>query len=225
MAGADDCGVLEDASVMVPEKYRLAAIGRHLLAAFERRRPAIARFDAEAIASLSAESEAALTQMEAQLHEMEMNDPPYWAKVRHAMENVVIPRYVALAREENVRAADDYGLWRGGDIVARATFAGVGLFLGGLAVAIPWIPVTEKWVPWLLFVGGPFVPDAYFWWYQRRYRKKLDRLIAELQQAGESIETYRPLSEVQRTLAGEGAPSQEQNGSQHPEGRVPQGRL
>jgi hypothetical protein len=187
---------------MVPDKYRLETVGRHLIEAFERRRPAIAAFDAPAEATLHAEADTELAQMQRQLAEMGMDDPPYWAKVADAVHRIVIPRYIALAREENAQAARDYGLWRGGDIAARAAFAGAGLVLGALAVAIPWIPVTEKWVPWLLFVGGPFVPDAYFWWYHRRYRRRLDGLIAELAQAGSSIETYRPLSEVQRTLAG-----------------------
>ena len=209
---------------MVPEKYRLAAIGRYLLEAFERRRPAIATWDAQAEESLRAEAAAALAQMQQQLHEMEMDDPAYWEKVADAVTKVVIPRYLTLAKEENARAARDYGLWRGGDIVARATFAAVGLVLGAAAVAIPWIPVTEKWVPWLLFVGGPFVPDAYFWWYHRRYQKKLERLLGELARAGDSIEIYRPLSEVQRTLAGGIDDPSEQHGSQHHQPRVPENR-
>ena len=209
---------------MVPEKFRLAAIGRYLLEAFERRRPAVASWDAKAEESLRAEAAAELKQMEQQLHEMEMDDPPYWRKVADAIDKVVIPRYLALAKEENARAANDYGLWRGGDIVARATFAAVGLVLGAAAVAIPWIPVQEKWVPWLLFVGGPFVPDAYYWWYHRRYQKKLELLLGELARAGDSIEIYRPLSEMQRTLAGPTEAAQEQHGSQHPQGRVPENR-
>src|SRR5437868_2029077 len=133
---------------MVPGKFTLAAIGRYLLEAFERRRPAIATWDAQAEESLRADAKAALAEMQKQLHEMEMDDPPYWEKVADAVNKIVIPRYVALARAENARAARDYGMWRGGDIVARATFAAAGLVLGAAAVAIPWIPVTEKWVPW-----------------------------------------------------------------------------
>jgi hypothetical protein len=209
---------------MLPEKYRLAAIGRYLLEAFERRRPTIATWDAQAEESLRAEAAAELLQMQKQLREMDMDDPPYWEKVADAINKIVIPRYMALARDENARAARDYGMWRGGDIVARATFAAAGLVLGAAAVAIPWIPVTEKWVPWLLFIGGPFVPDAYLWWYHRRHQKSLERLLGDLQRAGESMETYRPLSEVQRTLAGASEAPQEQNGSQRPQSRVPEGR-
>ena len=185
---------------MVPEKYTLAAIGRHLLGAFERRRPAIESWDTKTEESLLGDARAELAQMRKQLGEMGMDDPEYWAHADEAVRRVIIPRYVAMAREENRKAARDYGLWRGGDLIARGAFAAVGLVLGAAAVAIPWIPVSEKWIPWALFVSGPFLPDAYFWWYHRSYQKKLDRLVTELAAAGEGLEKYRPLSEMQRLM-------------------------
>ena len=185
---------------MVPEKYTLAAIGRHLIEAFERRRPAIETWGEATEESLRAEAAAELAQMQRQLGEMGMQDPGYWERAEGFVRAVIIPRYVAIAREENELAARDYGLWRGGDIIARGAFAAAGLVLGAAAVAIPWIPVTEKWIPWALFVGGPFLPDVYFWWYRRRHRRRLERLLGELAQASESLEKYRPLSEVQRAL-------------------------
>ena len=200
--GAAATSVLEPRGIMVPEKYRLPAVGRFLLEAFERLRPALKTWDASTAAQLEREAATELAQMRQQLTELGVDDPVYWDKVAAAVNKVVIPRYLALARDENEQAGRDYGMWRGGDLIARGTFAAAGLVLGAAAVAIPWIPVTEKWVPWLLFVGGPFLPDAYAWWYRRRYTKKLEALIAELAQAGESLETYRPLSEVQRTLLG-----------------------
>ena len=140
---------------MVPDKYKLAAVGKYLMGAFERKRPAIAKWDEATAAQLRAEAEAEIEQMQRQLGEMGMQDPSYWDKVRKAVREVIVPRWMALAREENERAAKDYGLWRGGDLVARAAFAAAGLVLGAAAVAIPWIPVQEKWIPWLFFVGGP----------------------------------------------------------------------
>lgn len=191
---------------MVPEKYRLPAVGRHLLEAFERLRPALKSWDGATEAQLVREADVEIAQMQRQCTELGVDDPPYWLKVSQAVQKIIVPRYIALARDENAQAARDYGMWRGGDLVARGTFAVVGLVLGAAVVAIPWIPVTEKWVPWLLFVGGPFLPDAYGWWYRRRYQKKLEGLIAELHRAAESLERYRPLSEVQRTLVGPDAP-------------------
>jgi len=185
---------------MVPEKYRLAAIGRFLLEAFERKRPAMSAWDE---APLVAAADEELARMQLQLKELGMDDPGYWARARELMREVLVPRWIALARAENELSAKDYGMWRGGDLLARGAFALGGLVLGGFVVWAPFIPIWEKWIPWALFVGGPFIPDAYFWWYRRRYRRKLESLLGELAQAGESLEMYRPLSEVQRTLTGE----------------------
>ena len=138
--------------------------------------------------------------MEAQCRELGVDDPSYWAKVRGLLTTVLMPRYASLAREEIKLSRAGYHLWRGGDLVARLAFAAVGLLLGAAAVEIPWIPVQEKWVPWLLFVGGPMLPDAQLWFYRRRHAKRLKQLIADLAGAGASLDTYRSIAELQQTL-------------------------
>src|SRR2546428_427133 len=52
---------------MVPEKYRLAAVGRFLLEQFELRRPGIRDWSPRAEASLRQEAESELQLMEQQL--------------------------------------------------------------------------------------------------------------------------------------------------------------
>jgi hypothetical protein len=185
---------------MVPAKYGLAAIGRHLVSLFEVRRPAIARFDGEARALLRREADEALAQMEQQSRELGVDAPRHFRRAREVVENVLLPRYLALAKVENEAAAKDYGLWRGGDLVARGAFALFGLVLGALMVWIPWIPVYEKWVPWALFVLGPFLPDAYLAWYRRKHEKKLEALVNDLAREGETLDAYRPLSEIHEAL-------------------------
>jgi cytochrome P450 len=192
---------------MVPEKYSLAAIAQHLLALFEVRRPGIARWDAETLQRFGREADSALQQMEQQCRELGVDDPPHWQRARAVVQDALLPRYARLAETENAAAARDYGMWRGGDLVARASFALAGLVLGAIAVAVPWIPVQEKWLPWALFVLGPFLPDAYSWWYRRQHRKRLEGLVADLAREGATLEAYRPLSEVQHSLGfrGDGA--------------------
>jgi hypothetical protein len=116
------------------------------------------------------------------------------------VDQVLLPRYARLAEQENALAAREYGLWRGGDLVARGAFALAGLVLGAAMVAIPWIPIYEKWFPWALFILGPFIPDAYVFWYRRKHAKKLDQLVVDLAREGATLDAYRPLSEVQRSL-------------------------
>jgi hypothetical protein len=185
---------------MVPEKYGFAAIAQRLVSLFEVRRPGIARWDADALAWLRREADEALSQMEKQCRELGIDDPPHWRRARDVVEHVLLPRYARLAEEENALAARDYGLWRGGDLVARGTFALAGLVLGAAMVAIPWIPIYEKWFPWALFILGPFIPDAYVAWYRRKHAKRLEQLVVDLAREGATLETYRPLSEVQRSL-------------------------
>jgi len=43
-------------------------------------------------------------------------------------------------------------------------------------------------------------PDIAMWWYRRRYRKKLEELVRDLGKAGETLDTYRPLSELTHSL-------------------------
>lgn len=185
---------------MVPQKYSLAAVAQHLLALFEVRRPGIARWDEKALERLRREADSALQQMEKQCRELGMDDPQHWDRARAVVRDALLPRYAQLAQAENAGAAREYGMWRGGDLVARGAFALVGLVLGVIVLALPWIPVYEKWLPWALFVLGPFVPDAYSWWYRRRYRKRLEALVADLAREGATLEEYRPLSEVQHSL-------------------------
>jgi len=191
---------------MVPAKYSLAAIGRHLVSLFEVRRPAIARFDGEALALFRREAEEAIAQMEQQARELGCDDARHFKRARDVVETVLLPRYLKLAKSENEAAAAEYGLWRGGDIVARGAFALAGLVLGALMVWIPWIPIYEKWFPWALFVLGPFLPDAYLWWYRRKHEKKLEALVHDLAREGETLEAYRPLSEMHEAL---GAPGED----------------
>lgn len=185
---------------MVPEKYSLASIGRYLIEAFERRRPALRAWTPEVEATLRADCEQELLQMERQLKELEIDDPAYWHRARELVDDVLIPRYAKLAADEIALANKEYGIWRGGDLIARATFAAAGLALGIVAVELPYIPVYEKWFPAVLLVAGPWFPDIALWWYRRRYQKKLNGLIADLAKANRSIDTYRPLSEISRSM-------------------------
>ena len=197
---------------MVPEKYRLAAVGRYLLEQFELRRPGIREWTPQVEASLRQDAEGELQLMEKQLRELGIDDEQYWLRVRRALDEILLPRYAALATGEIALAKRDYGIWRGGDLVARAAFALAGFVLGVICVEVPYIPIQAKWFPAVLLVLGPLFPDAVMWLHRRRWRKKLEALVADLGLAGQTLETYRPLSELTRALE---APA-ERNGLAEP---------
>ena len=190
---------------MVPDKYRLPAVGRFLLEQFELRRPGIRQWSPEVEASLRKDAEAELQLMEKQLRETGMDDAGYWQRVRRALDEILVPRYAALATSEIELAKRDYGIWRGGDLIARATFALAGFVLGIICVEVPYIPIQAKWFPALLLVLGPLFPDAVMWLHRRRWRRKLEELVGDLRHASETLDTYRPLSELTHAL---GMPSE-----------------
>lgn len=194
---------------MVPDKYRLAAVGRYLLEQFELRRPGLRQWTKEAEESFRQQAEGELLLMEKQLRELGMDDVQYWQRVRRALDQILLPRYGALATQEIALAARDYGIWRGGDLVARATFALAGFILGILCVEVPYIPIQARWFPALLLVLGPLFPDAVMWLHRRRWQRRLDALVADLARASETLETYRPLSELTRALELPGEPAME----------------
>ena len=185
---------------MVPDKYRLAAVGRYLLEQFELRRPGLRAWSKEAEESFRQQAEGELLLMEKQLRELGMDDAQYWQRVRRALDQILLPRYGALATGEIALAARDYGIWRGGDLVARATFALAGFVLGIVCVEVPYIPIQARWFPALLLVLGPLFPDAVMWLHRRRWRKKLLALVEDLQRASATLDTYRPLSELTESL-------------------------
>src|SRR5229473_7450058 len=185
---------------MVPEKYGLAAIGRFLIEHFELRRPGIKEWTPEVERSLRRDAETELLQMERQLKELGIDDAPYWQRVRGALDDILLPRYAKLATEEIALAKREYGIWRGGDLVARGTFALAGFILGIIAVEVPYIPIEAKWFPALLLVAGPMFPEAVMGWYRWRFRRKLRQMVRDLAKAGGTLDTYRPLSELTQAM-------------------------
>lgn len=185
---------------MVPEKYRLAAVGRFLIEQFELRRPGLKAWTPEVEASMRAQAETELRQMERQARELGTDDPAYWQRVRGALNDVLLPRYAMVAQKEIELAAREYGIWRGGDLVARGAFA-VGGFVAGLFMyETPYIPIYVKWFPAVTMVGAPMIPEAWLWICKKRHERRLQAIVNDLGRASDRLETYRPLSELTRAL-------------------------
>jgi hypothetical protein len=185
---------------MVPEKYQLGAVGRFLLEQFELRRPGLKSWTPEIEGEFRKQAEAEITQMERQLHEMGIADEHYWQRVRRVVDEILLPRYAKIAEAEIALSAREYGIWRGGDLVARAAFAFAGLILGIICVELPYIPIQVRWFPVLPFLAGPLFPDAVTALYARRYRRRLDAIVQDLTKASGALETYRPLSELTKAM-------------------------
>ena len=173
----------------------LGALGRELLNDLERLRPAFPdQATPEEVETVVAERVAVrLPELYKERFEQE---PEAEATARLAMfrreiEQILIPRYVALARHENHLERHRPRPWTGGDAVNRACYGGLFLLLGFLVVWAPFIPIWEKWIPWALgglaVVFAPALPDLSRRVRRRHFKLSLLKLLIDVDQAGKAL--------------------------------------
>jgi hypothetical protein len=158
---------------MGPE-YAAETVSREILARLERRRASLAG-DAGATA---AEITAALTEARARYDEAGL-PPPYFAALARELGPVLAERWRAVAEPYVALEGRGFGVWRGGDLIARLAFLFAGLVAGGLCVWAPFIPIWEKWFPFALAVAAFWLPDAQVAWHRGRYARQLGAIVRD----------------------------------------------
>ena len=181
---------------MYTERYSIPFLASILIAAAERRRPGLGPWDEKAEAEIRSLFQSELAQMKRQFMDL-FDDAAYWERVERTLLDVCLPRYLPLAQKQTALERRDYGLWRGGDLIARGVYAGAGLLVGILMVKLPFIPVPQTWdlFAFLTMVAGPFVPDAQIWWFRRKHRKQLEAIVEDMEEAEHQLRLYQPLQE------------------------------
>ncbi|MGK2857638.1 MAG: hypothetical protein ACSLFQ_10575 [Thermoanaerobaculia bacterium] len=116
-----------------------------------------------------------------------MGSKSYWRDLEREVTQTVMPQYIMAAAEQNKRERTGYGVFRGGDVGARVTFALLGLVIGAAILAIPFIPIFERAFAFLLAFGGWFYPDIVRMTQEYRHYKLLNRLVT----AGEEYQRGR----------------------------------
>jgi hypothetical protein len=120
----------------------------------------------------------------------------YWDELRHEVLETVMPQYIAAAIRQNDLERSNYEVFRGGDVASRALFA-----LGGLIIALPFIPIFEDMFAFALAVGGWFYPDLKKYMFDRRYAAGLNRLIDESQRYQENTKIhYMTTAQIQEAF-------------------------
>ncbi|MET0405293.1 MAG: hypothetical protein ABW123_22955 [Cystobacter sp.] len=185
---------------MYPDEFRLPRVSEHVLAWLERRRPGFGEWNEDVETALKAEARLALDDVTRRFSEMAV-DAPYLARLEHSLVSVVLPRYFQLAREHHALQRRAYGLWRGGDLVSRAAYTGVGIVLA-VVIALTRVPNWLEPLPLALVLLGPFLPDLQESFLERRYRRRLATLVADMAGEQHQLEAYQPLSEPPEPLAG-----------------------
>jgi hypothetical protein len=115
----------------------------------------------------------------------------------------VLPRYFQLAREHHALQRRKYGLWRGGDLLSRAAYTGVGI-AAAVTIALTQVPDWFEPLPFAFILFGPFLPDMQESFFQRRYRRQLATLVRDMGVEQKQLEAYRPLDEPLRSELGPG---------------------
>jgi hypothetical protein len=114
---------------------------------------------------------------------------PYWQDLEREVMEAALPQYIPAAVEQTRLEKSSYDLWRQGDPAARALFTLLGLILGGLIIAAPFIPIFEDTFAFLLAAMFFLYPEMKQLYFDRRHSRFLNRLIVQ----GEKYQSDRRL--------------------------------
>ena len=165
------CAVLNEFSV----RQVTLSVLEHL----ETRRAALVDQPAH-IEAIEAEVRAALVPVRAAYGEAEL-PPGYLGALEREVTAAVPAAWRSIATAFTRLEARQFGVWRGGDPVARATYVLLGLVLGGLLVALPFVPIWEKWFPFALAISAFWLPTAQIAFQKRRYARALGEIALRLE--------------------------------------------
>jgi len=180
---------------MYTQRFSLPVLAEVLIASAERRRPGLGPWTPQAREAIEAGFLAELSEMRSRYFEL-FDDKDYWEKVEKNLREVCLPRYCVAAQKQTGLEQHDYEVWRGGDLVARAVYAVLGLLLGLFLVKTPWIPIPPTWdaLILLLMIAAPFLPDAQISLKQRSFRQQLRGIVSDMAEAESQQNLYQPLS-------------------------------
>ncbi len=126
---------------------------------------------------------------------------PYWEALENEVLKVALPQYTDAALEMNQHERNSFGMFHRGDISARLLYALIGLLIGSVIVALPFVPIFEDLFAFALTAGGFFYPEMKRWMYERRYAKTLNRIVADAARYQEDARLhYMTTEEITRSL-------------------------
>jgi hypothetical protein len=172
----------------------LGTIARDLLADLERARPGFPDDEEGFAAAVRARLATRLEDLRA-LHPV-LAEPALKRRAEQELDTVLVARYVAFARKQNLLEKKGGGGWRGGDTVSRIVLGLTGLAVGGFVVWAPFIPIWEKSVPFMCMIAAPFIPDMQKAWYLKRHLGKLEDLAMAMEEAGKALMESEPLDQL-----------------------------
>jgi hypothetical protein len=103
----------------------------------------------------------------------------YWEQLEREVLETALPQYIPGVVEQNRLEKSNYDLWRQGEPVARMAFGLLGLLIGALIIAIPWIPIFEDAFAFILAAAGFLYPEIKKTVFDYRHARLLNRLIVQ----------------------------------------------
>lgn len=103
----------------------------------------------------------------------------YWSALQTEVLDTAMPQYSKAAIEMNRLERNGWDVFRHGDPAARGLFALIGLFIGSLIIATPFIPIVESLFAFGLTGAGFLYPDIARYVHERRHSHMLNRLVAD----------------------------------------------
>jgi hypothetical protein len=173
-------------------RYELGSIARDLLEDLERTRPGFPDDEAGFREAVQARARLRLGEDLRRQYASLGADGDY-QRVEREVREVLVPRYVAFALPYTRLERHGGGAWRGGDLVARVVLALIGLSVGGFIVWAPFIPVWEKWLPFVLMILAPFLPDLQRAWHRASYQARVSALARDMEAAAHALIRSDPL--------------------------------
>ncbi len=172
-------------------EFSLRQVSADVLEHLERRRAAIVH-DEEQVA---AEVKHALVPVRKAYEELDM-PRSYMAALEEELVASLPARWrnAALAFTEDEKKS--FGVWRGGDLFARLTYAAAGLLAGLFIVWAPFIPIWWKWFPILVAIAAWWVPDAQFALRRRRYAKVLGEIVTSYDSAQKQLDRHVTMNDL-----------------------------
>jgi hypothetical protein len=145
----------------------------------------------------------------------------YWKDLHDEVLQTAMPQYIEGAVAQTELEKCGYDLWRGGDLLARVVFALIGVTVGGIIVALPFIPIFEDAFAFGLALFAWFYPDLKRLLANARHARRMNRLItdgvkyqrnqrihyvssAEMDEALEALASPKAIDEGTRALTGDG---------------------
>ena len=175
---------------MTPE-FSAERVALEVLDHLERRRPAIVADEQ----TVTAEVRSALEPVARAYRESEL-PASYFEALEHEVVAAVPARWLSLASAFTDLERRQFGLWRGGDPVARITYVFSGLVVGGLCVWAPFIPIWEKWFPFALAIAAFWLPTVQVAWQRRRYARALGGIARQVGSAQRQLERSVTLDDL-----------------------------